>query len=106
MFSACDIFGIGLVNNKLIPDKLAEATGLTVYVPDLLEGDYPPADIAMITKPVGQLSYFAQFTAFAGMMYSFITKIGVTFIRTHTCALSLFVTLSFADIRKKIDRLT
>jgi len=35
---ACDAFGLGLINNKIIPDRLADALGCTVYVPDLLEG--------------------------------------------------------------------
>lgn len=35
---AYDAFGLGLVNNKIIPDRLADALGCTVYVPDLLEG--------------------------------------------------------------------
>ena len=33
-----DAFGLKLANNKLIPDKLADATGLTVYVPDVFNG--------------------------------------------------------------------
>jgi hypothetical protein len=35
---ACDAFGLGLINNKIIPGRLADALGCTVYVPDLLEG--------------------------------------------------------------------
>lgn len=35
----CDAFGLNLNNNKIIPDKLADALGCTVYVPDLLEGE-------------------------------------------------------------------
>lgn len=30
-----DAFGLKLANNKVIPDKIADATGLTVYVPDV-----------------------------------------------------------------------
>lgn len=33
-----DAFGLNLINNKVIPDKLADATGLTVYVPDVFNG--------------------------------------------------------------------
>ncbi|SPO25957.1 related to AIM2 - cytoplasmic protein involved in mitochondrial function or organization [Ustilago trichophora] len=33
-----DAFGLKLHNNKIIPDKLADATGLTVYVPDVFNG--------------------------------------------------------------------
>ncbi|ETS64892.1 hypothetical protein PaG_00865 [Moesziomyces aphidis] len=33
-----DAFGLNLVNNKIIPDLLADATGLTVYVPDMFNG--------------------------------------------------------------------
>jgi dienelactone hydrolase len=35
----CDAFGLALNNNKIMPDKLADALGCTVYVPDLLEGE-------------------------------------------------------------------
>lgn len=33
-----DICGLALANNKLIPNRLAEAHGVTVFVPDLLGG--------------------------------------------------------------------
>ncbi|CDS01833.1 related to AIM2-cytoplasmic protein involved in mitochondrial function or organization [Sporisorium scitamineum] len=33
-----DAFGLKLANNKVIPDKIADATGLTVYVPDVFNG--------------------------------------------------------------------
>lgn len=33
-----DAFGLKLANNKLIPDQIADATGLTVYVPDVFNG--------------------------------------------------------------------
>ncbi|CCF52745.1 hypothetical protein NDA10_000982 [Ustilago hordei] len=33
-----DAFGLKLDNNKVIPDKIADATGLTVYVPDVFNG--------------------------------------------------------------------
>ena len=34
----CDAFGLGLVNSKIISDRLANALGCTVYAPDVLEG--------------------------------------------------------------------
>lgn len=33
-----DAFGLKLANNKILPDTLADATGLTVYVPDVFNG--------------------------------------------------------------------
>ncbi|SAM81857.1 related to AIM2-cytoplasmic protein involved in mitochondrial function or organization [Ustilago bromivora] len=33
-----DAFGLKLDNNKVIPDKIADTTGLTVYVPDVFNG--------------------------------------------------------------------
>ena len=39
---ACDAFGLGLINNKIIPGRLADALGCIVYVPDLLQGLFPP----------------------------------------------------------------
>ena len=37
--SAADIFGLGIPNPRLIADAIAERTGYTVYVPDLLQGE-------------------------------------------------------------------
>lgn len=39
-----DIFGIGLQNNLLIADRLADA-GYRVYIPDLFDGDYVDAEL-------------------------------------------------------------
>ncbi|PWN29036.1 hypothetical protein BDZ90DRAFT_278431 [Jaminaea rosea] len=38
IFFACDAFGLSLINNKIIPDILAERLGVPVYVPDYFEG--------------------------------------------------------------------
>jgi hypothetical protein len=35
---ACGAFGLGLINNKTIPDRMANALGCMVYILDLLEG--------------------------------------------------------------------
>lgn len=35
---ACDAFGLSLINNKIIPGRLADSLGCTVFIPDLLEG--------------------------------------------------------------------
>ncbi|PWN52015.1 alpha/beta-hydrolase [Violaceomyces palustris] len=37
--SFTDVFGLELVNNKIIPDLIADQTGFTVYVPDMFHGD-------------------------------------------------------------------
>lgn len=41
---AYDAFGLGLNNNKVFPDVLADKTGMTVYVPDIFDGDCVGAD--------------------------------------------------------------
>lgn len=41
---AYDAFGLGLNNNKVFPDVLADKTGMTVYVPDIFDGDCVPAE--------------------------------------------------------------
>lgn len=38
----CDAFGLDLQNNKIIPDRLAEALNVTVYVPDYFLGNPMP----------------------------------------------------------------
>lgn len=35
-----DVFGLGIVNPKLIADQLNEKVGCNVYVPDVFEGKY------------------------------------------------------------------
>ncbi|SNX84240.1 related to AIM2 - cytoplasmic protein involved in mitochondrial function or organization [Melanopsichium pennsylvanicum] len=45
-----DAFGLKLDNNKIIPDKLADATGLTVYVPDIFNGGGVP-ESALASAP-------------------------------------------------------
>lgn len=41
--SATDMFGLGIPNPCIVADYIAEATGFSVYVPDLLEGQYASA---------------------------------------------------------------
>lgn len=38
IFFACDAFGLSLINNKLLPDQMANRLGVNVYIPDYFEG--------------------------------------------------------------------
>lgn len=57
-----DVFGLGLVNNKLLADDWARA-GFYTYVPDLFDGDYltdarkgdPKVSLAMGSEKKGEV---------------------------------------------------
>eukprot|EP01112_Ceratiomyxa_fruticulosa_P013094 TRINITY_DN3661_c0_g2_i2.p1 TRINITY_DN3661_c0_g2~~TRINITY_DN3661_c0_g2_i2.p1 ORF type:complete len:320 (-),score=73.94 TRINITY_DN3661_c0_g2_i2:188-1018(-) len=51
VFYITDLFGITIVNHKLLADAIAEESGLTVYVPDLLGKPEPSGKGAV---PVGE----------------------------------------------------
>lgn len=61
---AYDAFGLGLNNNKILPDVLADKTGMTVYVPDIFEGDCVPSDAMRMpttAKETREQGYVAKF---------------------------------------------
>lgn len=45
-----DAFGLGLDNNKILADRLAQATGLSVYAPDLF-GANPVPEASLANQP-------------------------------------------------------
>ena len=59
-----DIFGLPLLNNKLISDAYAKSGEWLVYLPDFFKGDAMPLDIADFVIPVepAKISAFAKFT--------------------------------------------
>lgn len=84
--SACDIFGLGISNPKLIADQLAKDTGYVVYVPDLLEGDYPNADklsSVLVEKPMATESFLTRTMATFKMISGFMVHVGPGFLFRH-----------------------
>jgi len=91
---ACDAFGLGIINNKIIPDRLADALGCMVYVPDLLEGwfdlffsflmyetsladtsllgDYPAPDMHIIDQQISHKYLFHQGIQYLKLVWSFL----------------------------------
>ncbi|EIN09724.1 alpha/beta-hydrolase [Punctularia strigosozonata HHB-11173 SS5] len=75
-----DAFGLRLQNNKLIPDMIAEKTGLTVYVPDLFNGGgiAPDAlkmpETAQAAKAQGTLSKIASTGKLMSAFIPFVMK--------------------------------
>ena len=72
-YRATDIFGLGIPNGKLIADALAQQTGFAVYVPDLFDGAWVPADsLKLIEQPINRAPLLAKVWAYARMIASFI----------------------------------
>lgn len=59
-----DAFGLNLVNNKILTDAYASATGMRVLVPDIIPGGALPAwvldTMIAVMEPVGLLDFFGQ----------------------------------------------
>jgi hypothetical protein len=103
---ACDAFGLGIINNKFIPDRLADALACMVYVPDLLEGwfdlifsflmyetsladtsllgDYPALDMHIIDQPISHKYLFHQAIQYLKLVWSFLYKVGPRWMIKHS----------------------
>jgi len=55
-----DIFGLGLVNNKLVADLIANEGGYTVYVPDLFDGYPVPFEGIPVKDTPAPTSFFQK----------------------------------------------
>ncbi|EIN09711.1 alpha/beta-hydrolase [Punctularia strigosozonata HHB-11173 SS5] len=69
-----DAFGLKLQNNKLIPDMIAEKTGLTVYVPDIFHGTFPLPETAEEERSKGLLSKITTTAKMLSIIPTFIMK--------------------------------
>ncbi|GAA6029101.1 hypothetical protein JCM8097_001595 [Rhodosporidiobolus ruineniae] len=83
-----DIFGFGIANPKLMADKFASSTGLTVYVPDLLEGDYIDTSslqptLAMLERQTKTMSLLGKAWYWASLVWGFGVKIGPSYLKRH-----------------------
>ncbi|KAK1221903.1 hypothetical protein PQX77_015283 [Marasmius sp. AFHP31] len=78
-----DIFGLALVNNKLLADQFAEA-GFAVYAPDYLNGDPVPADDPTFNMTAWRLNHGPEQTlpplraVLAALRESGVERIGAT----------------------------
>ncbi|GJN92376.1 hypothetical protein Rhopal_005406-T1 [Rhodotorula paludigena] len=76
---ASDLFGFGLPNTKLVADWFAENTGLSVFVPDLFEGDYIDTSVIQsqldaVEEPMKEKTFFGRIAA--KLSTSLKTKMG------------------------------
>jgi len=103
---ACDAFGLGLINNKIIAGRFADALGCTVYVPDLLEGDYPALDVHIIDQPISHKSWVHQAIQFLTVIWTMLYKIGPRWIIRHSRGKLQPLTEDFAKALKEEKQLT
>jgi dienelactone hydrolase len=81
----CDAFGLAINNNKIIPDKLADALQCTVYVPDLLEGDYPPiGGFHIIDRPMAQESIWYKIVQYFKLVSHLLFGVGPRWMIRHS----------------------
>ncbi|ORY88518.1 hypothetical protein BCR35DRAFT_15925 [Leucosporidium creatinivorum] len=77
-----DFFGLGIPNPKLLADHISSTTGFPVYVPDFLEGVYPPQDrLAMIEEPIADKWLFTKVYLKAKFIASFLFSVGPGFLK-------------------------
>ncbi|GAA5869157.1 hypothetical protein JCM3774_003967 [Rhodotorula dairenensis] len=82
-----DLFGLGIPNCKVLADWFAENTGLPVFVPDLLEGDYvDPATLGTeeLEEPMASKPFLTRLRIKAGAVWAFAYKIGPRFLLRHS----------------------
>ncbi|GAA6016104.1 hypothetical protein JCM8202_005411 [Rhodotorula sphaerocarpa] len=83
-----DIFGLGIPNCKIIADWFAEKTGMPVFVPDLLEGDYvDPASLGPgleeLEEPMANKPFYHRWRITLGAVWAFGFKLGPRFLSRH-----------------------
>ncbi|ORY89014.1 Alpha/Beta hydrolase protein [Leucosporidium creatinivorum] len=99
---ATDAFGLGIPNPKIIADRLAEATGYDVWVPDLLEGDYPPmSKLYLIEKPIKGKPLLERAGIWVKVVFSQLRFVGATFFYRHRRAVLLPLATRFCTALKK-----
>lgn len=85
-----DLFGLGIPNPSIMADEIAEKTGFSVYVPDFLQGDYPPRDkITTIDTPINGLPFFRRISIFLGSLWTILRFLGPSWLYRHRNAVSL-----------------
>ncbi|BGP42287.1 hypothetical protein JCM10449v2_006292 [Rhodotorula kratochvilovae] len=84
-----DLFGLGLPNPRLIADWLAGTTGLDVYVPDLMKGDYidtsriPPAYLQLFEEQIKGKSLYQRLRYYAIQLWTSVRYIGPLYYFRH-----------------------
>ncbi|GAA5991761.1 hypothetical protein JCM10908_001127 [Rhodotorula pacifica] len=82
-----DMFGLGIPNCKLIADWFASNTGLPVFVPDLLEGDYVDPDslgLEEAEEPMAAKPFLTRVRITLSTIWAFLYKIGPRFLSRHS----------------------
>ncbi|KAM0753222.1 hypothetical protein T439DRAFT_323857 [Meredithblackwellia eburnea MCA 4105] len=78
---AADAFGLGIANPRIVADTLRDLTGLTVYVPDLIDGHYPPFDkLYKVDTPINKKPFLQRAGILARGLASVVWNFGLTYL--------------------------
>ncbi|KAL8277762.1 hypothetical protein RQP46_009884 [Phenoliferia psychrophenolica] len=92
-----DLFGLGIDNTKLVADSIAGQSGFTVYVPDVLQGDYPPmSKLVSMDTPIGGLPLHKRVAKIGAVMLSFMRFVGPMFLYRHRMSVMMPMIEKFA----------
>ncbi|KAI5475238.1 carboxymethylenebutenolidase [Pseudohyphozyma bogoriensis] len=99
---ATDIFGIGIPNPCIVADELAARTGMDVYVPDLLQGDYANAAFLNVASatPNASKPLLERVSSWTKSTLGFLWFVGPTFVYRHR--MSVMVPLAVKDLKKEV----
>ncbi|GAA5856653.1 hypothetical protein JCM8547_005914 [Rhodosporidiobolus lusitaniae] len=88
-----DMFGLVLNNPRIMADWFAATTGFDCFVPDLFDGDYidttlikPQLDL--MDEPMKPKPWYSRWSAMAQIIWTFLWKIGPSWIKKHSVASS------------------
>jgi len=105
---APDVFGIKLINNKLVADKFAEATGCLVVLVEYFHGNgMDPYIIEVLSRKNAELSWWGWFGKYTSM-FTFIAFTGLPWFLTHGHGKTvphLVNVLKYLRSEKKIKRI-
>ncbi|BGP26577.1 hypothetical protein JCM10295v2_005530 [Rhodotorula toruloides] len=83
-----DIFGLGLVNPKILADWFAEKTGFPVFVPDYFEGDYIDTStikpqLAALEEPMKNKTFLERTLIKISLISGMLLKVGPRYFLRH-----------------------
>jgi len=105
---APDVFGLKLINNKLVTDKFAETIGCTVVLADYFDGNgMDPYILQVFAMKNSELSWWGWASKYTSM-FSFIAFRGLPWFlsNSHARALPKFVkTVKYLRNEKKFSKI-
>ncbi|KAM0750124.1 hypothetical protein T439DRAFT_302039 [Meredithblackwellia eburnea MCA 4105] len=99
---ATDGFGLGTDNIRLVADSLSEALEITVFVPDVLEGDHVPGDkLVKIDSPLGPRPLYTKVWLILTMIASFMWYVGPRWASRHGADKTVPLMVQFCEALRK-----